>query len=369
MELTRNDLPHFVTGAAFLGTGGGGDPYIGRLMLEQEFDAGRSIRFLDPMALDDDDLIVTCATMGAPTVMVERIPSAQGTVQAVRRIEQLLGRPVAAVMPIEAGGINATLPLVVGAQLDRPVVDADGMGRAFPELQMVTFSIYGCSATPVVLANDSGDTAILEVDDNRRCEHLARNLVVAMGGQAQIALYPLLGRAVKEFGVLHTLTLALSIGRALDEARRRRRVATDALVEFFQSPQLGRHARVLFQGKISDVQRKTSRGFAIGQIVVASLSGDGPPCAIDFQNEFLMARVADRPVAMVPDLICLLDLETGDPITTEAIRYGQRVSVMGVSVPSVMRTESALAVFGPRAFAFSMDYVPIERLGAPPTRP
>ena len=56
-------------------------------------------------------------------------------------------------MPIEIGGINSTIPLVVGALLNIPVVDADGMGRAFPELQMETFGVYGVSGTPMVISN------------------------------------------------------------------------------------------------------------------------------------------------------------------------------------------------------------------------
>ena len=34
-----------------------------------------------------------------------------------------------------------------------PLVDADGMGRAFPEIQMVTPTMYGVSATPTFLVN------------------------------------------------------------------------------------------------------------------------------------------------------------------------------------------------------------------------
>ena len=44
-------------------------------------------------------------------------------------------------MTIEEGGVNATLPLVVSALSGLPVIDADGMGRAFPELQMVTYNV------------------------------------------------------------------------------------------------------------------------------------------------------------------------------------------------------------------------------------
>jgi hypothetical protein len=80
---------------------------------------------------------------------------------------------------------------------------------------------------------------------------------------------------------------------------------------------------------------------------------------IEFQNENLIARAGERMLAIVPDLICVLDGETAEPITTEELRYGQRVKVMAVSVPEIMRTPQALRVWGPRHFGFDVDYVPM----------
>jgi uncharacterized protein len=46
--------------------------------------------------------------------------------------------------------------LIVGARAGLPVIDGDGMGRAFPELQMDMFSIYGVAPTPGALADPRG---------------------------------------------------------------------------------------------------------------------------------------------------------------------------------------------------------------------
>ena len=45
-------------------------------------------------------------------------------------------RRITALLCAEAGGVNSFEPLLVGARLGLPVLDADGMGRAFPELQV-----------------------------------------------------------------------------------------------------------------------------------------------------------------------------------------------------------------------------------------
>jgi DUF917 family protein len=62
----------------------------------------------------------------------------------------------------------------------------------------------------------------------------------------------------------------------------------------------------------------------------------------------------------VPDLICVLEAESAEPITTEGLRYGQRVVVVGISTPAIMRTPEALAVFGPACFGLDEPFRPVE---------
>ena len=143
MKLNSQDLADLAVGAAFLGTGGGGDPYIGRQMVEICLSEGLEVDLVDPDSLSDDDFVIPTAMMGAPTVLVEKLPSGEEAVHSLKRLERRLGKRATHTMPIEVGGINSTIPLVVGARLGLPVVDADGMGRAFPHLEMETFGVYG----------------------------------------------------------------------------------------------------------------------------------------------------------------------------------------------------------------------------------
>ena len=46
-QLTAADLPDLARGATLLGTGGGGDPYIGKMLVERVLGEG-SITILDP---------------------------------------------------------------------------------------------------------------------------------------------------------------------------------------------------------------------------------------------------------------------------------------------------------------------------------
>ncbi len=364
LRLTLNDLPDLARGAAFLGTGGGGNPYVGRLMVERAMrETGRDLELLDLDEVPDDALVIPTAMMGAPTCIVEKLPEGWEAAESLRALERRLGRQAFATMPIEAGGVNSMIPLVVGLRLGIPVIDADGMGRAFPELQHETFHIYGVSGTPLAITNDHHDQAIIDTHDNVMMEWLARGLTIRMGGDAYIAEYPMDGATAKRVAVRGTIGIGLKVGRAIRYAREHHIDPFAHLIATLAETSY-RVARVIFHGKIVEVFRRTAEGFAKGTVRIQQL--DPPPgCApetmeIEFQNENLIARVNGRVLAIVPDLICILDSETAEPITTEELRYGQRVNVMAVSVPEIMRTPEALAVWGPRHFGYDVDYVPME---------
>lgn len=357
--ITEDELPDLARGAAVLGTGGGGDPYVGQLLVRQAIRERGPVTVLDPDDVDAEALVVPTAQMGAPTVVFEKLPSGTEPITALRALEARLGRRATATMPIECGGINSMIPLMVGARTGLPVVDADGMGRAFPELQMETFGVYGIPGSPMAVAGEGGETAVIDTGaDNRRMEWLARGVTVRLGGVAHIAEYAMTGADIRRTAVPRTLSLALGVGRAIRTAREANQDPIARLADFL-SGTLYRHLRVLFRGKVADVARRTEEGFARGQAVAVSFDGDHK-LELVFQNENLVARVDGAVRCVVPDLICVLDAERGEPITTETLRYGQRVTVVGISTPDLMRTPEALAVFGPRAFGLDTEFVPVE---------
>lgn len=365
-RLTLSDLPDLGRGAAFLGTGGGGNPYVGRLMVESAMhDAGHDLELLDLADIPDDGLIIPTAMMGAPTCIVEKLPRGTEAAASLRLLEKRLGQKAFATMPIEAGGVNSMIPLVVALRLGIPVVDGDGMGRAFPELQHETFNIFGVSGTPMAITNDHHDQAVIDAHDNEMMEWLARGVTIRMGGVAYIATYPMDGATAKRVSISGTIGVGLRIGRALRHAREHHLDPFDHLISTLAETPYS-PAKVIFTGKIVEVFRRTAEGFAKGMVHIRELddaSGIEPRILdIDFQNENLIARVGDQILSVVPDLICVLDYETAEPITTEELRYGQRVKVMAVTVPEIMRGPAALEVWGPRAFGFDVDYVPMAGL-------
>jgi DUF917 family protein len=316
---------------------------------------------LDPQEVDDDALVVASAFMGAPTVVIEKIPNGDEPVIALRRLEQHLGRSADAIIPMECGGLNSMIPLLVAARTGLPIVDGDGMGRAFPELQMETFGVYGVSGSPIAICNEREHVAVLDTGpDNRSMEWYARGVTIRMGGVSYIAEYPMSGADVKRTAIPRTMSLALELGRVIRLAREQHQDPFEALADCLAGTLYG-HGHTLVEGKVVDVDRRSADGFVRGTARIATFDGSRT-VELTFQNEHLMARDGERLLAIVPDLITVLDAESAAPITTEALRYGQRVRVFAISTPPIMRTPEALEVFGPRAFGLDQDWTPVEHL-------
>lgn len=66
-----------------------------------------------------------------------------------------------------------------------------------------------------------------------------------------------------------------------------------------------------------------------------------------------------RPILTVPDLITIVETESARPVTTEVVRPGLRVSVLGFRSSPLYRTPQALAVVAPRAFGYDLPFVPL----------
>lgn len=353
-QIDEDALESIAIGAGILGTGGGGNPYIGRLRARELVRRYGSVAVLAPEELPDDARVVCVGGMGAPTVGIEKIRGTESH-RAVRAIEERTGQRATALISGEVGGSNSLEPVVAASLAGLPVVDGDGMGRAFPELQMTTFFIYGLPPTPTAVCDEKGNTVIIEdAVDARWVERMARAVTVAMGCAPVFAFAPMSADELRRTAIPHTLSLARRLGDSVRRARREHRDPVAAILETVPG-------RVLFRGKIVDVERRTAAGFARGTVRIEG-SGEhaGTALAVDFQNENLIARLDGRTVCTVPDLICIVDAERGEPITTELLRYGFRVTVLGFAAPTLLRTPEALAVVGPEAFGYDAPYEPLQ---------
>lgn len=356
-ELNAQDLADISRGSAVLASGGGGDPYLGSLAALQALEEFGAPTLIEASELSDDATVTCSALFGAPLPFVEKLTLGVELEAAYRALTGRLGRPIDALMPIEAGGVNMMIPMLMGARLGLPVVDADLMGRAFPELTLVTLTLYDISVCPTALADEHGNTVIVDAVDNHWADRLCRAAAIQFGATAGECTAPISAAQVRRAAVHGSVTHAQRIGRAIREAHETK----DDPIERLLTATRGHR---LFSGKIVDVQRRTEQSSTFGEVVIEGF-GDtaGSRVTVQFRNENLVARLdTGELLAMVPDIITIIDAETGQAITTERLQYGFRVMVLGIAIDDKWRSPRGIEVAGPRHFGYDLDYVPVEDL-------
>ena len=350
MFFRAGDIDTLALGSAVLGSGGGGNPYIGALLLRQAMESSSvsQIEITPFDELDDSDFLICSAGMGSPAIGIEKIPNGSEFVRSFRGLESFLHRSASHVSPIEIGGINSLVPLVVAVHSGLPVADGDGEGRAFPELQMTTFCGFGYSAAPVCMVEERGNTLIIRGISDWWTEKLARSATVSFGGRAEVALYPLVGSDYRKGAIPGTLSMALEIGRSLSEGIRNKN-AEDELARSC-------HASLLFTGKLVDLKRYNTRGFAIGHAFIDGFDSYAHQrLKVSFQNEYLRATLGGdgaepKVIESTPNIISIHDESTLLPITTDQLRYGMRCKVFSIPIHKKWLFEGAEKLVGLRAF-------------------
>jgi hypothetical protein len=254
-------------------------------------------------------------------------------------------------MSVEIGGSNALQPFLAAAILGLPVVDADAMGRAFPEAQMTSFAIGGLRPYPLTLADvRDNEVIVARAASWKWMERLSRKACVEVGSTAPTCKAPRTGKEIKEWGILHTTTQAIRLGDAVREARRKKVDPIRALLG-------ASGGKSLFRGKVRDVKRRTTEGFLRGYAEVEGLDSDrGSVFRLEFQNEFAIGMRDGEIAASVPEILTVLDTLSGEAIGTETLRYGQRVTVAVLPAPPLLRTERGLELVGPRAFGYDIEF-------------
>lgn len=347
------ELEWLSLGAAVFGSGGGGDPLLGYYMASHALSQTGPVELLELGELEDHQLILPICMMGATTVMVEKFGAGSEARRLQEAIENETGTEVAAICCLELGGLNGVVPFAWAACAGLPVVDADLMGRAFPELQMTTAALTGVPVGPAAMTDERGNIVTLSTTTAKWAEDLARSVCTAMGAEATICLYPMTVATAKTATVRNSISRAMTAGRVMLEA------SDDPVGELCDH--LGGY--LLIEGKITDVDRRTTEGFARGTATIEGIgSASGRIARLEFQNENTVLIEDGQVRASVPDIITAVDLHTARPIVTELLRYGQLVNVVGLPIHEAWRTSEALAVAGPRAFDYEFDYRPLEYL-------
>ncbi|KAL2281723.1 hypothetical protein FJTKL_11403 [Diaporthe vaccinii] len=373
--VSETDIELLIAGTGVLGVGCIGEATNQLLSLKACLREGRKIRIVSCRSVGDEDVICAPLYMGSPSVFVERLPAGNETKEAMYATLDCAGiSNFSHIVPTEIGGINALEALLSGALLDKTVLDADLMGRAYPHVYMTVLGVHGKKLTPAALSDGNGNIVqIKSARDDWHLEELARAACGAMKSIAGMCLSPLVGSESKLF-VQNSYSVAWEMGRRMYLARQSKINVAQAIAK----PADG---DVLFSGKIHSVSRKVANSLTQGICVIRSEGSSGLETDDDdeyleliFTNEFSAAVLkrkegnsyVDKYLAASPDLICMLDGADGMPIGVTEVRYGLRVDIIAMPAPAVWYTMEGLKRAGPTVFGLPAIRSEISKKAARP---
>ncbi|MEG6523867.1 DUF917 domain-containing protein [Desulfotomaculum sp. 1211_IL3151] len=351
------DILPLTLGSILLGSGGGGNAFTLTTPLENDLKRNKQrIKVIPYHQLPDNYTVASVGLLGSPELMEENLPDGSEGKRAINLLEKAINRKVDALFALEAAGINILYPLMVAAKTGIPLVDGDGMGRAFPELHMTTFHIYGQPGTPSALANSEGKEDLFFHEDNFLFDLNIRKALVKYGGVGYFAGQAMTGREMKEFIVPGTLSFALEMGLALKNGPYE---DTFQGLSHVTKNSIYGQAIELFIGSVVEIGNIATQ--KLKSVVLKGIKHyQADSFQVLIQNENVFAYRNDKMVAMVPDIISFLEYPSGKPINNNEIYNGMQIAVIGIPCPNMLRTTKALTVVGPASFGYKSSYEPLE---------
>ncbi len=355
-KLTYQSLIDIVNGAGLLGAGGGGSIKSGANLAEEIKAMKIEPALIKMDEMDDKSKIAMVAGMGAPKAVLEMGFNKEAT-NAVELYEKTAGHKLDYLIPVETGAFNTLVPMYAGAVKGLPIVDADGAGRAVPELEMLMFHFYDVPPSPFAIADRGKNAAVVYTENSYDCENIARNVISALGMSGGVASYEMDGKKCKEAMIPGTITIAEGVGAAIRKAKAEGKDFIGPLVQQFKGYEL-------IRGKIIDMTVETREGFDFGKYTIEGI-GDckGDALMVEYKNENMIARKNGKVVGLVPDLICTISLD-GQPHTNADLEKGFEIAVLGFPCHSKWRQLNGYKVFEHvmKKLGYNEGYTPIEEL-------
>jgi len=363
------EIEDFVRGCTFMGTGGGGDPKDGVAWLRAARDDGKEITLVNHAEIPDDAWTVCPFLMGSIAPLTEETKKrmkrlgltrdAYKSIQAesVRLLEDYMGVKVGAIVAIELGGSNTPGAVAAAARLGIPAIDGDYTGRAIPEVPQTTPYLADLPLWPISSVDRYGNLAVIkESTGYEMAERMGKFLAAASFGLAGQAGFLFKASEMKRVIIPGTLSKCLEIGHSV---RTSREAGCDPVKEIIKALD----GWFLFEGEVSNKEWEDKEGYYWGTHTISGLGESrGSEFKIWFKNENHISWLNGRPFVTSPDMLIVVNRETGEPFANFAIVEGQHVAVIGLRAIEQFRSPKGIDILGPGHFGFEIDYTPIEKL-------
>ena len=358
----------FVRGCTFYATGGGGLPENGIESLMSEINEKGFVQITDISEIPDDAVAVCPFLMGsiaphdeatlkemAGFGFIDGVNKEKARLaKAIQELEAYTGVKTTVVVPIELAGANTSGPISAGRSLGMMAVDGDYCGRAIPEILQITPYLYDRKWLPVASVDEWDNVCIIKKATNLRVvERIGKLISAGAYGLAGQAGFIMSGKELKETVIAGTLSKSYELGKFIREAQE---AHLDHIPQKIAEKVGG---WVLAEGKRTDFEDEDRIGYYWGTTTILSDSGD--EYKIWFKNENHVCWKNGEPFVSSPDLICVVDRHTGEPIPNPKMRQAQDVAIIVLPCDERLRQDKIKKVLDPQYFGFEdISYVPVE---------
>lgn len=365
LTITPNDIAPLLDGLAIMGTGGGGNPAWGQMILEQDVRMGRWCNLISPDDLPNDATVVSGGIMGSVKAL-EAIGFANVLQQWEERfplldvskiMAELLGRSIDAFVAFEAGGLNTPVMMSLSARSGIPIINGDALGRSAPETNMTSFIGHGIDICPMPLIDHYGNVVVVkEALTPTYPDEIGRFVVTKGGAMGANNHYPMTGAQLKQAVIPDTISQALEIGRLVENARQQNQDAVAAVYAHLK-------ARHLFQGQVVDLREEEQLGFYF--TLVTLQNSEGQTAELIIKNETMLYKLDGKIISIFPDIALMLEPQTGRGIMSVELRQGVEICVMALPCHPRLRhaaeSEKGQAAMGPARFGQPhLSYIPMD---------
>lgn len=358
----------FVRGCTFYATGGGGLPENGIESLMSEINEKGFVQITEISEIPDDAVAVCPFLMGsiaphdeatlkemAGFGFIDGVNKEKARLaKAIQELEAYTGVKTTVVVPIELAGANTSGPISAGSSLGMMAVDGDYCGRAIPEILQITPYLYDRKWLPVASVDEWDNVCIIKKATNLRVvERIGKLISAGAYGLAGQAGFIMSGKELKETVIAGTLSKSYELGKFIREAQE---AHLDHIPQKIAEKVGG---WVLAEGKRTDFEDEDRIGYYWGTTTIQSDAGD--EYKIWFKNENHVCWKNGEPFVSSPDLICVVDRHTGEPIPNPKMRQAQEVAIIVLPCDERLRQDKIKKVLDPQYFGFEdISYVPVE---------
>lgn len=328
-KLTKQDCINVIYGATVLGAGGGGSAGGGLALLENYMkEHGEpELEMISTSEMDPTAYAAVTAGMGSPVALKDKdfTPYGVNAYNALVEMAAGMGRKLSYALPVEMGGFNTFVPMLIAMMNKIPVIDADGAARAVPALDTLLLHVNGLDTSPLAMADQNNNRLTIELADPRDAsgaEVIGRNICVAFDMMAGLAGWMVTKDQIEAAIGNGTVTRAMKVGECMDQFKKEK-----PNMNFYDylAANSDLKAKGICRGKITKVEVKVVGGFDYGTAVVAG--EDGFTYKVLLQNENLAIFKDDQVLMTAPDIISFYDIEAQIPLTNADTVEGQYVDI------------------------------------------